>query len=304
MRIYEKMLNLSEFNAHIAPHTLKVASMFSVMSRLKSSAKCDLVTKLKIYNGEEVVEKGRVKKIDIKDLREETRQEGMSGISTRFITKALDRALTNSDKNMITPVSLMESLTACVKEQIVDEEFKEKCLELIQKVVREEYLKILDTEIAKAFISAYEEQAQALFDSYLDNAEAYTTKQRMKDKVTKEERKPDERFMTAIEEQIGVTGSAKDGFRSDVTAYMFAKLRRGKTVNFKSYEPLKEAIEAFLINSVRDISRIVTKSKTRDKDQQKKYSEMVKVMIEQYNYNEDSAEEILRYASNNLWRDS
>jgi serine protein kinase len=85
---------------------------------------------------------------------------------------------------------------------------------------------------------------------------------------------------------------------------MFAKLRRGKTVNFKSYEPLKEAIEAFLINSVRDISRIVTKSKTRDKDQQKKYSEMVKVMIEQYNYNEDSAEEILRYASNNLWRDS
>jgi len=59
-----------------------------------------------------------------------------------------------------------------------------------------------------------------------------------------------------------------------------------------------------LINSVRDISRIVTKSKTRDNDQQKKYNEMVEVMIEQYGYNEDSAEEILTYASNNLWRDS
>jgi len=304
VKIYEKMLNLSDFDAHIAPHTLRVASMFSIMSRLKDSAKCDLVTKMKIYNGEEVVEKGRVKNIDIKDLKDEVRYEGMNGISTRFITKALDAALANSDKNMITPVSLIDSLTTCVKEQIVDEEFKQRCLELQGKIVREEYLKMLDTEIAKAFISAYEEQAQSLFDTYLDNAEAYTTKQKMKDRVTKEERRPDERFMTSIEEQIGVAGSAKDGFRSDVTAYMFAKMRRGEKVDFRSYEPLKEAIESYLINSVRDISRIVTKSKTRDNDQQKKYNEMVEVMIEQYGYNEDSAEEILTYASNNLWRDS
>ena len=274
------------------------------MSRLKESAKADLVTKMKIYNGEEVVEKGRVKKIDIKDLRDEVRREGMSGISTRFITKALDSALVNSEKNMITPVSLLDSLTSCVKEQIVDEEFKHRCLELLGKVVREEYLKILDTEIAKAFISAYEEQAQSLFDTYLDNAEAYTTKQKMKDRITKEDRKPDERFMVSIEEQIGVSGSAKAGFRSDVTAYMFAKMRRGKKVDFKSYEPLKEAIESYLINSVRDISRIVTKSKTRDKDQQQKYTDMVSVMIDEYGYNEDSAEEILTFASNNLWRDS
>ena len=228
----------------------------------------------------------------------------MSGISTRFITKALDSALANSDKNMITPVSLLESLTTCVKEQIVDEEFKNRCLELLGKVVREEYLKMLDTEIAKAFISAYEEQAQSLFDTYLDNAEAYTTKQKMKDRVTKEARKPDEKFMTSIEEQIGVSGSAKAGFRSDVTAYMFAKMRRNEKVDFQSYGPLKEAIESYLINSVRDISRIVTKSKTRDKDQQKKYTDMVSVMIEEYGYNEDSAEEILTFASNNLWRDS
>ena len=304
MKIYEKMLGLSDFRAHIAPHTLRVASMFSVMSRLKESAKADLVTKMKIYNGEEVVEKGRVKKIDIKDLKDEVRREGMSGISTRFITKALDSALANSDKNMITPVSLLESLTTCVKEQIVDEEFKNRCLELLGKVVREEYLKMLDTEIAKAFISAYEEQAQSLFDTYLDNAEAYTTKQKMKDRVTKEARKPDEKFMTSIEEQIGVSGSAKAGFRSDVTAYMFAKMRRNEKVDFQSYGPLKEAIESYLINSVRDISRIVTKSKTRDKDQQKKYTDMVSVMIEEYGYNEDSAEEILTFASNNLWRDS
>ena len=105
MKIYEKMINRSDFrSAHIGPHTIKVASMFSVMSRFKPSAKCDLLTKMKIYNGESVIEKGRVKKIDIKDLREEARHEGMDGISTRFIMKSLDRALSDSDKNMITPI--------------------------------------------------------------------------------------------------------------------------------------------------------------------------------------------------------
>jgi serine protein kinase len=304
IKIYEKMLKQSDFDSHIAPHTIKVVSMFSIMSRLKESAKCDLLTKMKIYNGDDIIEKGRVKRIDIKDLREETSKEGMSGISTRFITKALDSALTDSDRNMITPVSAIEALTKSVKDQIVDEEFKDYCLSIIQNTVREEYLNILEKEIAKAFVSAYEEQAQALFDTYLDNAEAYTTHQRLKDRVTKEERQPDEKFMKSIEEQIGITGSAQDGFRSDVTAYMFAKMRRGETVDYRSYGPLKEAIESYLISSVKDMTRIVTRSKTRDDDQQKKYSDMVQTMIDDYGYNEDSAEEILAYASNNLWRDS
>lgn len=304
IKIYEKMLGKSDFKAHIAPHTLKIASMFSVMSRLKDSAKCDALTKMKIYNGEEVLEKGRVRKVDIKDLREEARHEGLDGISTRFITKALDNALTASDKGMITPISVIDSLTKMVKEQLIDENLKAKCLELLQKTIREEYLKILETEIAKAFISAYEEQAQSLFDSYLDNAEAHTTRAKIKDKITKEERKPDEGFMASIEEQIGVTGSSRDGFRSDVTAYMFAKMRRGEKVSFKTYEPLKNAIESYLISSVRAMARIVTKSKTRDDDQKKKYSEMVEVMIKDYGYSAESAEETLIFATNNLWRDS
>lgn len=305
MKIYQKMIKRSDFrNAHIAPHTLAIASMFSVMSRLKPTNKCDLLTKMKIYNGEAIIEKGRVKKVDIKDLKDEAKHEGMEGISTRFVMKALDAALSDSDKNMITPINVIDSMIKQVKEQIIDEDTKTRYLEILQKTIREEYLSILETEIAKAFITAYEEQAQSLFDSYLDNAEGYTTKTKFKDKITREERAPDEKFMRAIEEQIGVVGSARDGFRSDVTAYMFSKLRKKETVDYKSYGPLKEAIENYLIMSVKDISRIVTKSKSRDDDQKKKYNEMVKTLIDDYDYNEHSAEEIITYASNNLWRDS
>tara|TARA_A100001011_G_scaffold398316_1_gene502299 strand:+ start:164 stop:2095 length:1932 start_codon:yes stop_codon:yes gene_type:complete len=304
IKIYEKLLGRSDFSAHIAPHTIKVASMFSVMSRLRDSQKCDLMTKMKIYNGDDVIEKGRVKKVDIKDLREESRNEGMTGISTRFIMKAIDNALSDSEKSMITPISIMSSLIKQVNEQLIDEEFRTHCLELLRKIIREEYLKILENEIAKAFITAYSEQAQTLFDTYLDNAEAFTTKQNMKNRVTKEEMEPDENFLRAIEETIGIVGSARDGFRSDVTAYMFAKMRRNEKIDYTSYAPLKEAIESYLMTSVKDLARVVTKSKSRDDDQQKKYSEMVQTMIDEYGYSPDSAEEILTYASNNLWRDS
>ena len=304
IKIYEKILSRSNFKAHIAPHTIRIASMFSVLSRLKESQKCDLLTKMKLYNGEEVVEKGRVKKIDIRDLRDEAPDEGMNGISTRFIMKAVDNALSDSEKDFITPISIMDSMVKQVKEQIIDKEFQARCLELIRNVVRGEYLHILETEIAKAFITAYEPQAQSIFENYMDHAEAYTTKSRMKDRVTNEEMQPDENFMRSIESTIGVSTSGRDGFRADVTAYMFSKMRRGEKVDYTSYEPLKEAIETYLITSVKDLARIVTKSRARDEEQQQKYSEMVQTLINDYGYTAESAEEILVYASNNLWRDS
>ena len=94
--------------------------MFAIMSRMEESQKCDLLTKLKIYSGEEVIERGRVKKIDIKDLREEFEREGMTGISTRFIMKSIDAALADSENDTITPISMMKALISQVKEQITD----------------------------------------------------------------------------------------------------------------------------------------------------------------------------------------
>jgi serine protein kinase len=85
---------------------------------------------------------------------------------------------------------------------------------------------------------------------------------------------------------------------------MFSKLRKGEVIDWKSYGPLKEAIETKLVASVKDISRIVTKSKSRDVKQQKKFNSMVQTLIEDYGYNENSAEEVIKFASNNLWRDS
>ncbi|AIY84288.1 PrkA family serine protein kinase [Clostridium baratii] len=302
-KIYEKILRKSSFNAHIAPHTIDIAAMFAILSRLTPSNKVDPITKLKIYNGEEIVEKGSTKRIDISELREEAGSyEGMKGISTRFIIKTIDNALSNSEYNCINPLSIMESIIKSVKELDIGADDKKKYLGFIQDTIRKEYNKILEKEITKAFIHSFREQAESLFNNYIDNAEAFVNKSKIKDTSTGEELNPDEEFMRSIEEQIGVSESSSKGFRADVTSYMFYLVRNGGMIDYTSYEPLKEAIEKKLMASVKDLSRIITKSRVRDKEQTEKYNAMVEEM-QKNGYCLHCCDVILKYAANNLWKD-
>lgn len=303
VKIYQKIIRNSDFRAHVAPHTLEVASMFAILSRLESTNKCDLMTKLKLYNGEEVIEKGRTKKVDIQELRDGAKREGMSGISTRFIMKALDNALSdNAGGNCINPINVREALINMVKEADLPDDARKQHLESLQDTLHKEYLEILEKEITRAFVYSYQEQAESLFQNYLDHAEAYVNKSKVKDRNTKEELAPDEGFLKSIEEQIAIIGSAADGFRQEVIAYLWAANRRGEKIDYRSYEPLKEAIEKKLISSVRDLSRVITKSRMRDEEQSEKYNAMVKNLLEN-GYCATCVDVVLKYAANHLWKD-
>src|SRR5687767_2017563 len=303
VKIYQKIIRNSDFRAHVAPHTLEVASMFAILSRLEPTNKCDLMTKLKLYNGEEVVEKGRTKKVDIQELREGSKREGMAGISTRFIMKALDNALSdNAAGNCINAINVREALINMVKEADLSDDTRKQYLEFLQDTLHKEYLEVLEKEITRAFVYSYQEQAEALFQNYLDHAEAYVNKTKVKDRNTKEELQPDDGFLKSIEEQIAIIGSAADGFRQEVIAYLWAASRRGERISYKSYEPLKEAIERKLMTSVRDLSRIITKARTRDEEQTEKYGAMVKNLLEN-GYCPTCVDVVLKYAANNLWKD-
>lgn len=303
VKIYNKIIRQSNFKAEIAPHTIELASKFAILTRLEPSNKCDLLTKLKLYNGEEVVEKGKTKKIDVTELKEEAKREGMDGISTRFIMKALDNALSdNIENNCIHPLNVRESLIHMVKSGDLPEETKRNYLEILRDIIHKDYLEILEKEITKAFVYSYQEQAETLFQNYLDHAEAYVTKKKLKDKRTSEELEPDEAFLKSIEEQIAIIGTAADGFRQEIIAYLWSISRRGEKVGYESYEPLKEAIEKKLMTSVRDLSRVITKARTRDSEQQQKYDTMVEQLIAN-GYPPACVDVILKYASNHLWKD-
>lgn len=303
VKIYQKIIRNSNFNAHIAPHTLEVASMFAILSRLEKTNKCDQMAKLKLYNGDEVIEKGRAKRIDVGELKEDARNEGMVGISTRFIMKALDNALSdNIEGNCINPINVTEAMVNMVRESDVPEELRKEYLEFLQDTLHKEYLETLEKEITKAFVYSYKEQAESLFQNYLDHAEAYVNRTKVKDRNTREELEPDKNFLKSIEEQIGIVGTAADSFRQEVITFLWSISRKGEKIDYRSYEPLKEAIEKKLMSSVRDISRIITKAKTRNEEQSEKYNTMVSNLLEN-GYCNYCVDVVLKYAANNLWKD-
>lgn len=303
LKIYQKILKTSTFDAHIAPHTMEIASMFAILTRLEPSAKVDPLTKLKIYNGAQIVEQGTTVRIDITELKEEAgTREGLSGASTRFTIKAIDNAIANSETGCINPLSVLEALICSVKEMDISEDEKKRYLNFLQDTIRKEYNKTLEKEITKAFIHSFREQAESLFNNYLDHAEAFLNQSKLKDTATGELLHPDEIFMRSIEEHIGVSESSAKGFRQDVTSYMFYLIRKGSKMDYTCYEPLKDAVERKLTTSVRELSRIITKAKVRDEEQDKKYNAMVQE-LKVNGYCDHCCDVILKYAANNLWKD-
>ncbi len=305
VKIYKKILSESQFaKANIAPHSLEIAALLAELSRIIPSNKCSPLTKVKAYNGEPVIEKGATKKISVKELKEEApKSEGMTGLSTRFIMKAIDNALVESEHNCLNPIVVIKALTERVENEDFSDDERKKLLGFLKKTVHGEYIKILEKEITKAGVHAFEEQAKELFNNYLDHAEAFVNNHKIKDTDTNEELEPDEEFMTSIEEQLGLSGDAAYGFRQDVISYMASLWRRGTNVGWKDYEPLKEAIENKIISATSDFVRITVKSKARDKKEKKKYSEIVEAM-KSIGYECDHCiEMILNFARNYIWRD-
>ena len=56
------------------------------------------------------------------------------------------------------------------------------------------------------------------------------------------------------------------------------------------------------MSSVRHISRVITKARTRDEEQISKYDSMVKNLLDN-GYCEYCVDVVLKYAANNLWKD-
>lgn len=305
VKIYQKLLSMSKFkDAKISPHSLEMAGKLAILSRLEPSNKADLMTKLKLYNGELIIERGGTKKISIKELKEEAlAKEGMFGLSTRFIEKAIDGALIKSEHNCLNPISVRESLMAAVEKGDFPDDEKKKLLAFLTNMLHKDFLQILEKEIVKAGVHAFDEQAQALFDNYIDHAEAFVNKTKVKDSVTDEELEPDEVSMRSIEEQLGLSGDAAKGFRQDVISFCAQVWRRKQVIDWKSYAPLKQAIENKIMAATSEFVRVVMKSRARDQKEVQKYSEIVRQMKTMGYECDHCIDVILKFAHNHLWRD-
>lgn len=300
--IYEKMINESDMaHVHIAPHALKAAAIFSVLTRLEVPKKqgVDLIKKMRLYDGENVE---GFNSVDLEELKKEFPNEGMNGIDPRYIINRISSAIIRKEIPSINALDVLRALKDGLDQHAsISQEDREKYMNYIA-VARREYDEIAKNEVQKAFVYSYEESAKTLMNNYLDNVEAFCNKNKIFDRLTGEEMNPDEKLMRSIEEQIGISENAKKAFREEILIRISAYARNGKRFDYNSHERLREAIQKKLFADLKDIVKITTSSKMPDESQLKKINEVVARLVDEHGYNTTSANELLQYVGSLLNR--
>jgi serine protein kinase len=303
VRIYEKLLSHSSALArvHVAPHTLRISSLFAILTRLEMPKKAgmSLMKKLRLYDGQDV--EGFTNK-DVRELQEETVREGMDGISPRYVINQLSRALIREGVSCINPISALRVLRDGLDQHTsINKSDRERYLNLIDEA-RREYDEMAKLEVQRAFVYSFEESARTILNNYLDNVEAFCNRQKVRDPITDDEVDPDEKLMRSIEEQIGVTDNAKKTFREEILIRMAAMARKGQKFEYHSHDRLREAIERKLFADLKDVVKITTSTRTPDAEQLRKVNDVVNRLVEEHGYCHVCANELLKYVGTLLNR--
>lgn len=298
MKIYQKDFNPEKIRGkHIAPHTIEVASMWAVLTRLEEPKKANLtlMQKLKLYDGKSLP---GYTEDNVKELRKEAFREGFEGISPRYIQDKISNALVKDVEGCINPFMVLNELESGLKHHslIRDEDLRKRMVNLIS-VVKDEYEDIVKNEVQRA-ISSDEEAISRLCGNYIDNVKAYTQKEKVRNKYTGQDEEPDERLMRSIEEKIDIPESRKDDFRREIMNYIGALAVEGKQFDYRTNERLHKALELKLFEDQKDSIKLTSLvTSVIDKDTQEKIDVVKSRLIKNYDYCDVCATDVLNYVA-------
>jgi serine protein kinase len=298
IRIYERDYGKTRVkDRHIAPHTLELAAMWAVATRLEKAKDGNLsvLQKLKLYNGKTLPGYGE----DIlKELREEATREGLEGISPRYIQDKISNALVKAgQKGCVNPFMALNELEDGLKHHsLISDELRVRYKELLA-LIKEEYDETVKNEVQKAIV-ADEDAIGRLFGNYVDNVKAFTQKQKVKNKFTGKDEEPDERLMRSIEEKMDIPESRKEDFRREIMGHIGALATEGKRFNYRSNERLQKALEAKLWDDQKDTIRLSSLATgIPDKDAQEKIDIVKGRLVRTHGYCDTCASNVLQYVA-------
>jgi serine protein kinase len=298
IRIYQKDFSSERLRGkHVAPHTLEVAAMWAVLTRLEEPKKHELglLAKAKLYDGK--ILPGYTQD-NVKELRKETTREGLDGMSPRFVQDKISNALVrDGSEGYINPFMILNELEKGLRASlIVNDDARKGYAELIG-VVKAEYDEIVKNEVQRA-ISADEEAIARLCANYIDNIRAYLMKQKVKNKYTGKDEEPDERLMRSVESKIDINEARKDDFRREIMNFIGHLALEGKKFTYDTNDRLRRALEMKLFEDQKDSIKLSSfVSNVIDKETQDKIDVIKNRLIKYYGYNEASATDVLAYVA-------
>ena len=298
-RIYRKLCSSTQAfrEVHLDPHALHVASVFAVLSRVGEAEErdADNVKKVRIYAGEDVE---GVAPGDAAKMKAKNPDEGLSGVSPRFVINALSNAIIQSQAKSLTTMDVLIALKDAIESDVrIDGKKKRKWVDFLVAVRKDFYNRWVKEDVHKALFVSFEQEAQQLLDKYIDEVEATLDNRTLRDPITSEERKPDERFLRSVEEKIRISESGKLSFRQEVVRKAMGAYKRGEKFTLDSHAPLHDAVEQYLFESRRDVLRLVSSAARPDDETRQKISVVEKRLVDEYGYDPHSAREALNYVT-------
>jgi serine protein kinase len=299
IKIYEKDFNRERVRGkHIAPHTIEIAAMWAVLTRLEQPkhASLTLLQKLKLYNGKSLP---GFTEDNVVELKREAVNEGMHGISPRYIQDKISNAIVaHPDEDSVNPFMVLHELEAGLRHHslITSQEQLQHYKELLA-VVKEEYEDIVKNEVQRA-IAADEDALARLCSNYIDNVRAYTQREKVRNRYTGNYEEPDERLMRSVEEKIDIPDGRKDDFRREIMNYIGALALDGKKFDYRTNERLQKALELKLFEDQKDTIKLTSLvSNVVDKATQEKIDIVKSRLIRDYGYNDSSATDVLTFVA-------
>ncbi len=298
-RIYEKLVSSAPAfrDVHLDPHVLNLAAVFAILTRLSRPERegLDLSKKLRLYAGEQLEGFGEN---DAAKLRTENPDEGLSGVSPRFIVNAISNAITRSDARSLTCMELLLALKDAIDSDArMDAKQKKAWIDFLVTARKDFYNRWVKEDVHRAMFASFEEESQQLLEKYLDEVEASLDQREVTDPITGETRPADERFLRSVEEKIKVSDSGKLSFRQEVVRKAMVAFKSGEKFTLSSHSRMNEAIEQYLFAERRDVLRLVTSSARPDDDTRVKISAVQRRLVDEYGYDDHSAKEALSYVT-------
>jgi serine protein kinase len=303
INIYKKDFNSKRLRGvSIAPHTLEMAAMWAVLTRVEKPKKANLtrLQKMKLYDGKAIP---NFTEDNVKELRKEAKREGLDGISPRYIQDKISNAIVLAqqlNRGSVNPFMVLNELESGLKNHPLmanNEDMRNDYRELIG-VVKQEYEEIIKSEVQKA-VSADDGALARLCSNYIDNLKAYTQGEKLKNPFSGQLEEADERLMRSIEEKIDIPESRKDDFRREIMNYIGALALEGKKFDYKVNDRLHKALEKKLFEDQRDTIKLVSlSSPAENRDMHEKIQQVKSRLIKEFGYDEISAHEVLQYVAN------
>jgi serine protein kinase len=298
-RIYKKLVvGAPAFrDVHLDPHVLDLAAVFAILTRLTKPERegLDLAKKLRLYSGESVE---GVPESEGARLKAESNDEGLTGVSPRFVINSLSNAITRGNTHSLTSMELLLALKDSIDSDArMEAKHKKVWIDHLVTARKEFYNRWVKEDVHRAMFASFEAEAQQLLEKYLDEVEASLDHRQVTDPITGETRPADERFLRQVEEKIKVSDSGKQSFRQEVVRKAMVAFKAGEKFNLASHARMREAIEQYLFEERRDVLRLVTSTARPDDDARQKISVVQERLIKEYGYDEHSAKEALSYVT-------